>query len=67
MSDPGPFGNPDGSRAAIEEVLEGFVNFGSPLVWGGLAMRDDDRKARVIVGRKGSGKLSIYVACRLPL
>jgi hypothetical protein len=60
MSDPGPFGNPDGSRAAIEEVLEGFVNFGSPLVWGGLAMRDDDRKARVIVGRKGSGK-TVYL------
>jgi hypothetical protein len=59
MSDPGPFGNPDGSRAAIEEVLEGFVNFGSPLVWGGLA-RDDDRKARVIVGRKGSGK-TVYL------
>ncbi|HJQ25042.1 MAG TPA: hypothetical protein VKA60_14080 [Blastocatellia bacterium] len=56
----GPFGNPDGSRATIEQVLEGFVNFGSETVWSGLATRANDRTARVIVGRKGSGK-TVYL------
>jgi len=55
-----PFGNPDGSRAAIEEILDGFVNFGNEAVWGGLAMSSDDRTVRVIVGRKGSGK-TVYL------
>jgi hypothetical protein len=61
--DMGPFGNPDGSRATIEEVQDGFVNFGTETVWGGwsgLAMRANDRTARVIVGRKGSGK-TVYM------
>src|SRR5436305_7755088 len=56
----GPFGNPDGARATIEEVLDGFVNFGSEAVWSGLAMRANDRTARIIVGRKGSGK-TVYL------
>jgi hypothetical protein len=56
----GPFGNPDGARAEIENVLEGFITFGDEHIWGGLATRKDDRKARVIVGRKGSGK-TVYL------
>jgi hypothetical protein len=57
----GPFGTPDGSRAAIEDVLDGFVSFGgNEFIWGGLAMRSEDRTARVIVGRKGSGK-TVYL------
>lgn len=55
-----PFGNPDGSRATIEDVLDGFVEFEDALVWGGLAMRSNDRTARVIIGRKGSGK-TVYL------
>ena len=55
-----PFGNPDGSRAPIEDVLDGFVAFGGGATWGGLAMKDDDLTIRVIVGRKGSGK-TVYL------
>src|SRR5262245_28735880 len=54
-----PFGTPDGARANLEEVVEGFVTFGSAH-WGGLATRGDDVSARVIVGRKGSGK-TVYL------
>jgi hypothetical protein len=50
------FGDPDGARAAPSTVIEGFV----PVEFGGdRAARVDpdvDRRARVIVGRKGSGK-----------
>lgn len=56
----GPFGNPDGSRADIEDVVQGFVNFGGSSEWGGLATTRDDFTARVIVGRKGSGK-TVYL------
>src|SRR5688572_3915326 len=58
MSNPesGPFGNSDGSRAELEELLDGFVRFDNEAVWGGLATRRKDRSARIIVGRKGSGK-----------
>lgn len=55
-----PFGNPDGSRADIDDVLRGFVVFGGSSMWGGLATREDDLSARVIVGRKGSGK-TVYL------
>jgi hypothetical protein len=55
-----PFGNPDGSRADLDDVLEGFVAFGERAVWGDLASRPDDLSARVIVGRKGSGK-TVYL------
>jgi len=30
-----PFGNPDGSRADIAELLHSFVLFGDESVWGG--------------------------------
>jgi hypothetical protein len=51
-----PFGNPDGSRADLEDIIDGFVAFGGNPMWGGIATRADDRGVRVIVGRKGSGK-----------
>jgi len=55
-----PFGNPDGSRADIDDVLHEFVDFPDETTWGGIAMRRDDFTARVIVGRKGSGK-TVYL------
>jgi len=57
-----PFGNPDGSRASISEIQKDFIKFGGSSVWEGLATRSDDLTARVIVGRKGSGK-TIYLRC----
>ncbi|MEZ4598670.1 MAG: hypothetical protein R2940_02650 [Syntrophotaleaceae bacterium] len=51
-----PFGNPEGARADLEEVARGFVDFGDHLVWKGLATKPNDLRARVFVGKKGSGK-----------
>jgi hypothetical protein len=56
----GPFGNPDGSRADIEDVLDDFVDFGGDPGYGGLATRADDSKVRVIVGKLGAGK-TVYM------
>lgn len=56
----GPFGNPDGSRADIEAVQKDFIPFWGSSVWGGLATEEDDLTARIIVGRKGSGK-TVYL------
>ena len=56
----GPFGNPDGSRADIEDVLDDFVDFDGDPGYGGLATRADDSKVRVIVGRLGAGK-TVYM------
>ena len=55
-----PFGNPDGSRADIDEITKGFVSFGNPAVWGGLSTPPNDLTARVLAGRKGSGK-TVYL------
>ena len=55
-----PFGSPDGSRANLEDITKGFVNFGNPSAWGGLSTPPDDLTARVLVGRKGSGK-TVYL------
>ena len=55
-----PFGNPDGSRAELEDVLQRFVNFRGEGAWGGIATENDDLTARIIVGRKGSGK-TVYL------
>ena len=49
----GPFGNPDGSRADIEDVVSEFVDFGGNLAYGDLATRPSDSKVRVIVGTMG--------------
>jgi hypothetical protein len=56
----GPFGNPDGSRAPIHNVLEDFVDFRGNPTFGALATPADDATGRVIVGRLGAGK-TVYL------
>jgi hypothetical protein len=56
----GPFGNPDGSRADIEDVLVDFVDFGGNPAFGHLATRANDSMVRVIVGKLGAGK-TVYL------
>jgi hypothetical protein len=56
----GPFGNPDGSRADIEDVLSEFVDFGGNPAYGHLATRANDSMVRVIVGKLGAGK-TVYL------
>lgn len=56
----GPFGNPDGSRADLGEVLDSFVDFRGNPAFGALATRASDATARVIVGRMGAGK-TVYL------
>jgi hypothetical protein len=55
-----PFGDPDGARAELIDIMDGFVGFSSRAGWGGIATDPDDRSVRVIVGKKGSGK-TIYL------
>jgi hypothetical protein len=56
----GPFGNPDGSRADIEDVIAEFVDFGGNPAYGSLATRANDSMVRVIVGKLGAGK-TVYL------
>ena len=56
----GPFGNPDGSRAPIENVLSDYVDFHGNPAFGALASPPSDATARVIVGRLGAGK-TVYL------
>jgi Protein tyrosine and serine/threonine kinase len=56
----GPFGNPDGSRADIDDVLSEFVDFGGDPAYGHLATRANDSMVRVIVGKLGAGK-TVYL------
>jgi hypothetical protein len=56
----GPFGNPDGSRADLDDLLEGFVDFRGNPAFGALATRANDATARIIVGRMGAGK-TVYL------
>src|SRR5215469_5099793 len=56
----GPFGNPDGSRADIEDLISEFVDFGGNPAFGHLATRANDSQVRVIVGRLGAGK-TVYL------
>jgi hypothetical protein len=56
----GPFGNPDGSRAPIQNVLSDFVDFHGNPAFGALAAPANDATARVIVGRLGAGK-TVYL------
>ena len=56
----GPFGNPDGSRADLEDVISDFVDFGGNPAYGHLATRANDSKVRVIVGKLGAGK-TVYL------
>jgi len=55
-----PFGNPDGSRSDIHEVVDNFIHFEDLPISGGLGIRADDLSRRVIVGAKGSGK-TVYL------
>jgi hypothetical protein len=52
----GPFGNPDGARADLAEVLDDFVDFDGNPAFGDLATRADDAKVRVVAGKLGAGK-----------
>jgi len=56
----GPFGNPDGSRADIEDLISEFVDFGGNQAYGHLATRANDSMVRVIVGKLGAGK-TVYL------
>jgi hypothetical protein len=56
----GPFGNPDGSRADIEDVISEFVDFDGNPAYGHLATRANDSMVRVIVGKLGAGK-TVYL------
>ncbi len=56
----GPFGNPDGSRADIEDVISEFVDFGGDPAYGHLATRANDSMVRIIVGKLGAGK-TVYL------
>jgi Protein tyrosine and serine/threonine kinase len=56
----GPFGNPDGSRADIEDLLSEFVDFAGDPAFGHLATRANDAMVRVIVGKLGAGK-TVYL------
>src|SRR6516164_44099 len=51
-----PFGNPDGARADLAEVLDKFVDFDGDPVFGDLATRADDAKVRIVAGKLGAGK-----------
>lgn len=51
-----PFGDPDGSRTDIDDVMRGFVGFDEHPVFGGLAVSNTEAATRVLVGRKGAGK-----------
>lgn len=56
--DSGPFGVADGHRADIDR--ENFVEIDPLIAQMGLASQPSERLARVIVGRKGSGK-TVYL------
>ena len=47
-----PFGDPDGSRAQIDNIMEGFITSTSKY----FPIQDTNMRTRIIVGAKGSGK-----------
>lgn len=53
------FGNPDGSRTELDDMMAQFVEFGEKYLSRGVSTFDD-LKTRVIVGAKGSGK-TVYL------
>jgi hypothetical protein len=57
---PFPFGNPDGSRADLDDLTHDFVDFDGNPVYGHLATRPSDSTVRVIVGKLGAGK-TVYL------
>ena len=56
----GPFGDTDGSRADIHDLLQGFVGFSGSAAYGSLRVGNHELRARVVVGGKGAGK-SVYL------
>src|ERR1700689_5250584 len=56
----GPFGNPDGPGADIEDLISEFVDFGGNPAYGHLATRANDSMVRGIVGKLGAGK-TVYL------
>jgi hypothetical protein len=60
MKNINPFGNPEGSRSEIRELLDGFVQFDQRRFGDGLGLARDDLAARVIVGARGTGK-TVYL------
>jgi hypothetical protein len=52
----GPFGNPDGARAELANVLEDYVDFDGDPTFGALATRADDAGVRIVAGKLGAGK-----------
>ncbi len=52
VSENEPFGAPDGAA----EDPGSFVEFKDIGLWRDLALKDNDRRARILVGRRGSGK-----------
>lgn len=59
MYDMNAFGNPDGSRTEIADMMSEFIVFNKKYFSSGVAS-PDDMKTRVIVGAKGSGK-TVYL------
>src|ERR1700744_991858 len=57
---PFPFGNPDGSRADLDDLIRDFVDFGGNPAYGHLATKANDSMVRVIVGKLGAGK-TVYL------
>lgn len=53
------FGNPDGSRTEIADMMSEFIVFDKKYFSSGVSS-PDDLKTRVIVGAKGSGK-TVYL------
>ncbi len=51
-----PFGDPDGGRNDLKDIMAHFITFHDEYTLEGLALNEDNRKARILVGRKGSGK-----------
>src|SRR6185437_6839802 len=52
----GPCGNPDGSRADIDDVIIEFVDFGGDPAFGHLATRANDSMVPAIVGKLSARK-----------
>lgn len=59
MYEKNAFGNPDGSRTEIADMMSEFIVFDKKYFSSGVAS-PDDMKTRVIVGAKGSGK-TVYL------
>jgi hypothetical protein len=56
----GPFGNTDGSRADLQDLLRDFVPFAANPAYAALATSEGDLTARVLVGKMGAGK-TVYL------